>query len=235
MENPVEAVISWHVNLNDLEGEPIFQKSDTIYLNSSESSEISVEVTSVPIGYSNVSIQLTGDVGTPQAGQNIEWWQILQRLRPLDIGLSGIIIEPVLENGSVTGNTTIRSGDYIHLSADVQNEGDVNWTGEVVGMLDGVETYNSTMSIDAQNTVTVSFVSENLTEGNHQLTWVLQELEDIDLSDNELRMDFIVEPPPLPNLDMVIEELGNIELGELMQWTLNVSNVGDFEFNGSIL
>lgn len=235
VENPVEAVISWHVNLNDLEGEAIFQKSDAVYLNSSESSEVSVEVTSVPIGYSNVSIQLTGDVGTPQAGQDIEWWQILQRLRPLDIGLSGILIEPVLQNGSVTGNSTIRSGDYVHLSADVQNEGDVNWTGEVVGMLDGVEMFNSTMSVDAQNTDTVSFVSENLTEGNHQLTWILREAEDMDLSDNVQSMDFIVEPPPLPNLDMVIEELGKIELGELMQWKLNVSNVGDFEFNGMIL
>ena len=110
----------------------------------------------------------------------------------------------------------------------------MNWTGEVVGMLDGVEMYNSTMSIDAQNTATVSFVSENLTEGNHQLTWILREVEDMDLSDNELSMDFI-ESPPLPNLGMVIEELGNIELGELMQWKLNVSNVGDFEFNGMIL
>ena len=208
-------MVSWQVNLNDLEGEAIFQKSDSIYLNSSESSEVSVEVTSVPIGYSNVSILLTGDVGTPQAGQDIEWWQILQRLRPLDIGLSGILIEPVLQNGTMTGNSTIRSGDYIQLSADVQNEGDVNWTGEVIGMLDGAEMYNSTMGIDAQNAATVSFVSENLTEGSHQLTWILREAEDMDLSNNELSMDFIVESPPLPNLDMVIEELGNIELGRI--------------------
>ena len=235
VENPVEAVISWQVQLDDLEGQELFKKSDTIYLNGSESSLISVEVTSVPIGYSNVSIQLTGDVGTPQAEQGIEWWQILQRLRPIDLGLNGILIEPVLDNGSVTGNSTIRSGDQVQLSADVQNEGDVNWTGGLIGVLDGIEAYNSTMSIEAQGATTVSFVVENLTEGDHQLIWIIQEPDDLDLSDNEMRVNFTVEPPPLPNLEMVIEELGNIELGELMQWNLNVSNIGDFQFNGLIL
>ena len=39
----------------------------------------------------------------------------------------------------------------------------------------------------------------------------------------------------LAHVVFAIEELGNIELGELMQWKLNVSNVGDFEFNGMIL
>ncbi len=38
--------------------------------------------------------------------------------------MNGILIEPVLDNGSVTGNSTIRSGDYVHLSADVLNEGE---------------------------------------------------------------------------------------------------------------
>ena len=235
VENPVEALISWQVQLDDLEGQELFKKSDTIYLNGSESSLISVEVTSVPIGYSNVSIQLTGDVGTPQAEQGIEWWQILQRLRPIDLGLNGILIEPVLDNGSVTGNSTIRSGDQVQLSADVQNEGDVNWTGGLIGVLDGIEAYNSTMSIEAQGATTVSFVVENLTEGDHQLIWIIQEPDDLDLSDNEMSVNFTVEPPPLPNLEMVIEELGNIELGELMQWNLNVSNIGDFQFNGLIL
>ena len=90
-------------------------------------SYVQTTVGNAPVGYSNVSVLITGDVGTPSEGQYTNYSsKIIQRLRPLDISVAEPTINPVDENGNSTGNLTVNDGDFAEIEIPIVNSGDVS-------------------------------------------------------------------------------------------------------------
>ena len=99
-----ESNITWTATLRDLEGGLIDSEAGSLMVNDSETKLVPFTIGDAPLGYSNLSIELTGDLGEPSGQQSLTWWTMIQRLRPLDISLSSLTIEPVDENGDSTNN-----------------------------------------------------------------------------------------------------------------------------------
>ena len=69
--------IDWNVSLYNSAGNIIDSDSGNAVVNSGTSSNISTMLGDAPIGYSNLSITLTGDVGEPGENQYTEYFACL--------------------------------------------------------------------------------------------------------------------------------------------------------------
>ena len=113
------ASVNWNVTLTGENGSIIDYANGNILVNDGSFSYVETTVGNAPLGYSNLSIVITGDVGTPGQGQYTNYNTIIQRLRPLDISVAEPTINPVDEESNPTGNFTVNDGDYAEIEVPI--------------------------------------------------------------------------------------------------------------------
>ena len=161
------ASVNWNVTLSDENGSIIDYDSGNVLVSDGSFSYVQTTVGNAPVGYSNLSVLITGDVGTPSEGQYTNYSKIIQRLRPLDISVAEPTINPVDVNGNSTGNLTVNDGDFAEIEIPIVNSGDVSWNGSVNLSIDSIFIGEKSVNISGDSTEIVSFTSLQLTEGNH--------------------------------------------------------------------
>ena len=73
------ASVNWNVTLTDENGSIIDYDNGNVLVNDGSYSYVETTVGNAPLGYSNLSIVITGDVGTPGQGQYTNYSTIIQR------------------------------------------------------------------------------------------------------------------------------------------------------------
>ncbi len=230
-----ESIVNWTATLRDLEGVLIDSEAGSVMVNDSEVKIVPFTIGDAPLGYSNLSLEIGGDVGDPSSEQSLTWWAMVQRLRPLDISLASLTVDPVDENGYATNNASLRSGDYANLTLFLVNDGDIDWNGTVNSTIDGDPLATITVNSSADSSTEISFTTAMLVEGELDFEILIENLSDGDSSDDSLSSTLVIGPPPLPELTLLFTSTPNQpDAGEVVGWILNVSNSGEATFDGII-
>jgi uncharacterized protein YbaR (Trm112 family) len=229
------ASVNWNVTLTDENGSIIDYDNGNVLVNDGSYSYVETTVGNAPLGYSNLSIVITGDVGTPGQGQYTNYSTIIQRLRPLEISVAEPTINPVDANGNPTGNFTVNDGDYAKIEVPIINSGDVPWNGSLNLSLDSIELGEQSVNISGDSTEIVSFTTQQLTEGIHFVNVSLNGTQDSDSSDDTFQSTFLVGPPPLPEIQLNLERITQPAPGNAMEWVLHANNTGESDFSGVLL
>ncbi len=230
-----ESIVNWTATLRDLEGGLIDSEGGSLMVNDSEVKIVPFTIGDAPLGYSNLSIEVSGDVGDPSGQQSLSWWTMVQRLRPLDLSLASLTIDSVDENGYATANASLRSGDYANLTLFLVNDGDIDWNGTVNATIEGEPLSAISVNSSADSSTEIVFTTAMLTEGELSFEIFIDNLSDGDNTDDSLSSTLVVGPPPLPELSLsFISPPVKPDAGEVIDWSLNVSNSGETAFNGII-
>jgi hypothetical protein len=230
-----ESIVNWTATLRDLEGGLIDSETGSLMVNDTEVKTVPFTIGDAPLGYSNLSLEVSGDVGEPSGEQSLTWWTMVQRLRPLDISLASLTVDPVDENGHVTNNASLRSGDYANLTLFLVNDGDVDWNGTVNSTLDGDPFGSISVNSSADSSTEITFTTAMLVEGELDFEVIIENISDGDSSDDSLSSTLVIGPPPLPELTLLFTSTPNQpDAGEDIDWALNISNSGEAAFDGTI-
>ena len=229
------ASVNWNVTLTDENGSIIDYDNGNVLVNDGSYSYVETTVGNAPLGYSNLSIAITGDVGTPGQGQYTNYSTIIQRLRPLEISVAEPTINPVDEGGNPTGNFTVNDGDFAEIEVPIINSGDVPWNGSLNLSLDSIKLGEQFVNVSGDSTEIISFTTQQLTEGIHFVNVSLNGTQDSDSSDDTFQTTFIVGPPPLPEIQLSLERITQPEPGNEMDWVLHANNTGESNFSGTLL
>ena len=229
------AAVNWNASLSDIDGNMIDYDNGNTLVNDSEIKFIETMLGDAPLGYSNLTITLSGDVGSPSSEQYTVYHSIIHRLRPLDIALSSPTITGVDLSGNATSNLTINDGDMVRIDVPVINNGDVEWNGSLNLTLDSVSLDSQVVNIGADTTSVFSFLTGQISEGSHSINASLYGPEDSDLTDNYLTSQFEVGPPPLPELLLEVQRITQPQPGSLVTWNLTATNSGEALFNGDLV
>ena len=164
------ASVNWSATLSDLEGGVIDSDNGNALIDDGVVTYIETILGNAPLGLSNLSISLTGDIGAPGANQWTTYYTTIQRLRPLNISLGSPIFTGVNSTGADTSNVTINDGDYARIDVPVINDGDVAWNGTLNLTLDSEVLQSQLVDADPDSTTVISFITEQLTEGTAELS-----------------------------------------------------------------
>ena len=228
------ASVDWSASLIDFEGNIIDSDNGNILVDDGVLVYVESMLGPAPLGFSNISVTLTGDVGTPGEGQSITYSETIQRLRPLDISLGSPTISGVDSTGLATNNLTINDGDYSRIDVPVINNGDVPWNGTLNLSLDSDDLPSQVVDIDPDSTTIYSFYSGQLNEGFRNLSAYLSGPNDSNPSDDTLSTQFEVSPPPLAELVLNLYRLNEPQPGSSISWALVSNNSGDSSYDGGI-
>ena len=240
-----ESNVSVDVVLSSIEGVHLSNQSLTVSsLVAFEQRNLSASVTDLPYGFSQITVSLSGDVGTNSSEYTSSITRVVQRLRPLNISFGGpasVIVQGVDQSGLSTGNTTIHDGDFVRFDFPVLNQGDVDWQGDVTfDVTNGVENQTTTLIdvvVNASNSVFLSVLpSFRITEG--PLSW------QVNLSGNlsnasgvhGLSGQFDVGPPPLPFIEMhITSNAEEVEAGGQLLVSVEMWNNGSADLSGALV
>ena len=229
------ASVNWNVTLTSQDGSIIDYDSGNILVSDGIESFIETIVGNAPVGYSNLSVSISGDVGAPGEGQFTNYSAIIHRLRPLDLSVGEPMVNPVDLNGNFTGNTTINDGDFAKIEIPVINSGDVEWNGSVNLSIDSIVIGEKNVIVPGDSTQIVNFTSLQLTEGLHHVNASLDGPQDSDSMNDYFNTTFIVGPPPLPSLDLNLDRITQPMPGGVVDWTLHANNTGEANFSGILV
>ena len=227
--------VFWNATLSDLDGNLIDSDSGNSLVDEGVNSYVETTLGNAPIGISNLTITLSGDVGTPGQDQWIVYYTSIQRLRPLDISIGSPLYNSVDSNGTSTGNLSINDGDFAMIDVPVINNGDIAWNGSINLSLDSVELQSQTVDISGDSTIIISFMSGQLSEGTHYVNSSLNGPVDSNPTDNILNEILEVGPPPLPMLELTLVRLIEPQAGAIMEWNLEANNSGSSDFSGQLI
>ena len=239
-----DANVGLNVTVKSLEGVVLQQLPPQVFnLSSLQQLNVTINLTSLEYGFSEIHVELSGEVGVESGTQFLSLSRTVQRLRPLslELGASGSILSQGVDSlGSSTGNISIHDGDYVQLQLPVVNQGDINWTGsinvEIGNVLSNESFVLDDFTVDAMSsvyaTVTTTFtVVEGALNWSYELNGTLGE----DNGNHMQNGTLFVLPPPLPELMTSLTSNSNsIVAGELLVFNLNVSNNGTVGFTGVI-
>ncbi len=228
------ASVNWSASLIDFEGNIIDSDNGNILVDDGVLVYVESMLGPAPLGFSNISITLTGDVGSPGEGQSLTYSETIHRLRPLDISLGYPSVSGVDSTGVATNNLTINDGDYSRIDVPVINNGDVPWNGTLNLSLDSEILPSQVVDIDSDSTTIYSFYSGQLTEGLRNVSASLGGLTDSNPSDDSLSTQFEVSPPPLAELVLSLYRLNEPQPGSAVSWSLISNNSGDSSYDGGI-
>ena len=229
--------------METISGEPLYNSNQNYSLSTSQSIEISHNFSEIPYGYIVISVSMNGDVASSSTTHVSSFQRTLQRLNPLDISIgqsNSIIVEGIDSFGQSTGNLSVNDGDYIQLQIPVINDGDFNWSGYVtVNLTDSNGFENTTSLLISINSMQTSIYFFNSTmmisEGQITVHISLNDSGDGDISDESIIFISTINPPPLPIISLLLEEVtSEITAGEDMFWNLRVSNLGSVGFEGNV-
>ena len=227
--------VFWNATLSDLDGNLIDSDSGNTLVNEGVNSYVETTLGNAPIGISNLTISLSGDVGTPGQDQWIVYYTSIQRLRPLDISIGSPLYNSVDSNGTSTGNLSINDGDFAMIDVPVINNGDIAWNGTINLSLDSVELQSQAVDISGDSTIIISFMSGQLSEGTHYVNSSLNGPVDSNPTDNILNETLEVGPPPLPMLELTLVRMIEPQAGAIMEWNLEANNSGSSDFSGQLI
>ena len=228
------ASVTWNASLTDIEGNLIDSDSGNILVDQDTFVYVESTLGLAPLGVSNLTISLTGDVGTPNSTQWILYEETITRLRPLNISIGEPIFNAIDENGAYTNNLTVNDGDFVEINLPVINSGDIDWFGGVNMTVDGVITNSTNLTVLRDETKITTFQLGPLIEGNSQFEFELFGTQDTNQIDNTLSSSLQVHPPPLPSLAFNLTRLVEPSAGSNVEWNLHVSNTGEADFVGNI-
>ena len=228
------ALVNWSATLVDMEGALIDSDSGSESIDDGITTLVQTNLSDAPLGFSNLTISLSGDIGTPGANQSTTWSTIIHRLRPLDVSIGTVIFTSVNQSDIATGNLTIRDGDHARIDVAVVNDGDVDWQGNLSAVVGGTNLGLFSVQTIADQTQIVSLLTNALLEGNVVVDLQLEDVFDSSPSDDSVSTSISVGPPPLAdlvwNLTRVVEPLA----GSVMEWSINVTNNGEVDYNSTI-
>jgi hypothetical protein len=229
------ASVNWSATLSDLEGGVIDSDNGNALVDDGVVTYIETMLGNAPLGLSNLSISLSGDIGVPGANQWTTYYTTIHRLRPLNISLGSPTFTGVNSTGADTSNVTINDGDYARIDVPVINDGDVAWNGTLNLTLDSVVLQSQLVDADPDSAIVISFTTEQLTEGTAELSALLVGPSDPDTSDNSFSTQFYIGPPPLPELILSVDRLNEPQPGSTISWNLIANNTGESPFNGMLV
>lgn len=239
-----DAEVEVQVELSTLDGTQFAVLSQNLTVTADSVLPVQFSLTSLPYGYTNVDVELLGEIGSPNSTQAITLSRTLHRLQPADISLatSGqILLSGLTSDGVATGNVSIHDGDYLGTEVAIINDGDFSWTGTLSQSLNVGSVFenqtSSEVTVDAQSSFIVFFTSTlQLTEGSASLELALNDTGDGDSSDEARSLIFEVSPPPLPLMTLAFSsETGELTAGDAVEWNLSVSNTGTLDFDGQLV
>ena len=229
------ASVNWSATLFDSDGGVIDSDNGNSLVNDGEVKYIETILGVAPLGISNLTVTLSGDVGAPNSEQWITYYSTIQRLRPLDISLASPVFVGVNSTGFETSNLTINDGDHARVDIPVINNGDVEWNGSLNFSLDSIHLPTQVVDLPADSTIVYSFDTGALSEGIHNVSATLVGIADSDTTDNSLISQFEVGPPPLPELTLSLIRINEPLPGSNISWSLSANNSGDADFTGMIV
>ena len=228
------ASVNWSASLIDFEGNVIDSDNGNILVDNGVLVYVESMLGPAPLGFSNITITLTGDVGSPGEGQSLTYSQTIQRLRPLDISVGSPTISGVDSMGVSTNNLTVNDGDYSRVDVPVINNGDVPWNGTLNFTLDSDVLPSQVVDIGPDSTIIYSFYSGQLAEGFRNITASLLGPLDTNPTDDSISTQFEVGPPPLAELVLSLYRLNEPQPGSPISWNLISNNTGDSSYDGVI-
>ena len=227
--------INWNATLSDLDGNLIDSDSGNTLVDEGVNSYVETTLGNAPTGFSNLTITISGDVGTPGQDQWVVYQTTIQRLRPLDISIGTPLYNSIDSNGTETGNVSISDGDFARIEIPVINDGDIAWNGSLNLSLDSVELAPQIVDIDGDSTIIISFTTGPLSEGLHFVDAILNGPTDSNPADDVFNGTLNVLPPPLPLLELNLVRLVEPEVGTNMLWDLKVNNSGSSDYSGLLI
>jgi uncharacterized CHY-type Zn-finger protein len=239
------ANVSVRVLARSMEGSLLSNESTPLpSFSSFEQRNVSVTVSELPFGYSEVWVQLEGDVGLNTTGMTTSFSRVVQRLRPLNVsfgGLSSVTAEGLLGNGQPSNNLTLHDGDKVRFEFPILNQGDYNWTGAVTLTINNAfQNESNTLSdlrVNASGAILVQ-IEPNLVLEEGLLTWWLELSENLSNASgtHALAGEFHVGPPPLPYIEAsLISNADETQAGELLDVQLSWWNNGSAAFQGFLV
>ena len=202
---------------------------------------ISHNFSNLDYGYSSISVSLTGQLSSPNSTHDIYFSRLIQRLIPLNISLaspSSIILESISSQSTLTGNNSISDGDFIQLQIPIINSGDFDWIGNLSLVFESNNSYQnysqSSVFVSKSTTLIQYFNSTfQVFEGQYNLTIMLSNNSDTFLDDNEIDLQFVVGPPPLPSMELdIFLQTNQLISGELFDFYVVIYNNGSVDYTG---
>lgn len=227
--------VNWNVSLSDSDGNLIDYDSGNSLVDDGVLTYVETTLANAPLGISNLTVSLSGDVGVPNQNQWTNYSQTIFRLRPLDISIGEPIYNPIDSSGNDTGNLTLRDGDYARVEVPIINSGDVDWNGSVNLSIESENLPEQNVNVSGDSTVIVTFISNRLFEGMRNMSVSIDGPPDSDLSDNEYTGIIEVGPPPLPAIELSLQRLSEPAVGEQITWNLQANNSGDSTYSGQLV
>ncbi len=238
------ANITLTLTVESLEGVLLSNQSQLLSeLGAFELRNISANFTNLPYGFSKVTAELSGEVGTNTSTHKSSISRTVQRLRPLSVSLGGvgsIVSEPVHQNGSSTTNLSLHDGDYLRIDFPIINDGDVNWTGGAVvdlhnnGHHEQVVLENASVEASSSSFVSLQPTMQ-LTEG--VLSWWVNLTGNVgtEPGTHELNGTWVVGPPPLAMLEGALSsDADEVVAGGKLNLSLRVWNNGTIPYDGGL-
>lgn len=198
------------------------------------------ELNDIPLGFSNLKINLYGDVGTNSANFSDEVLITIYRKLPLEVGLgnnNSFTLEGLVNN-TQTGELP-RDGELLSMGFPVINTGDVDWQGNLTidftqGSVTESVRINNTYNASSTKMILIE-TSNTWLEGNLAVTIELENLSDSDNSNNIRQIIIPIEEAKSPilllNLTYSPEQ---IDLTTTVEWNLTVSNVAEVDYSGFV-
>ena len=214
---------------------PLASDNRSISLSAGESSTETFDISGVPIGTHTLTLQLWGDVGNSFENNVSQIQVFVQKFSPASVSVESSnswLVTPVnSETGEGSGNSTLRDGDQVWVTAMVSNSGDVPWQGNATISVDGVPFSTQQTVIDGLTTTAINFTIGPLFEGTSAILVELFEDQLVDSGGVSLEIG----PPPLPRpmLTMDVDNM-NPNLGDSTNWSISVNNTGESIFAGII-
>ncbi|MDE0558032.1 MAG: hypothetical protein OSB30_06125 [Candidatus Poseidoniaceae archaeon] len=243
-QSGLDAEIEVNVVISTLEGTELHNLSTNYTVLAFGSTPVNYTFSNMPYGYSNLIVTMAGDLGTEDSNNVTGFNRTIQRLRPAQLSIEGIELIPVNFNGAPTGNATLRDGDYLIISASMENLGDLQWSSDVTADINGQEvleshmsniTFGSATTTNAQFYSSSSFSETNSDINSHYTVNI--SILNPPTSQSELfhTSTFEVGPPPLARIDMELVHLNtDVTAGSLAQWNLSIANTGEIDYNGTL-
>ena len=238
-----DADFAARVELTTLDGTVFDSMSQNFTLPADSSQLLQFSLTSLPFGYTVVTVELVGELGSPNSTQSLSLNRTLHRLHPLEISLATegqVLLNGLTAEGVLTGNVSVHDGDYLQTEIAVINDGDFSWAGHLTSSLFSNGVYDnqtsSLVTVDAlSSTVVLVNSTIALSEGNTTLLLELNNSGDGNTADESRQILFEVSPPPLPLLALTVELLTpDVFAGEDISWNLSVSNAGSLNYTGTL-
>jgi uncharacterized CHY-type Zn-finger protein len=243
-QSGLDAEIEVNVVISTLEGTELHNQSTNYTVLAFGSTSVNYTFSNMPYGYSNLIVTMVGDLGTEDSNNVTGFNRTIQRLRPAQLSIEGIELIPVNFNGTPTGNATLRDGDYLIISASMENLGDLQWSSNVTANINSQEVLESHLSNitfgGATTTTTQFYSSSSFSETNSDINshyTVNISILNPPSSQSELfhTSTFEVGPPPLARIDMELVHLNtDVTAGGIAQWNLSIANTGEIDYNGTL-